>query len=78
MYEEINSGTNLPPRSTSTHGRDGVQIPLRRQGGGSANKTYLFQETKRLLNPASLEKFLVEKMKTLGPRRARRTTSRSS
>src|SRR4030042_1837615 len=36
------------------------------KGGGSANKTYLFQETKALLNPASLEKFLVEKMKTLG------------
>ena len=36
------------------------------KGGGSANKTFLFQETKALLNPASLEKFLAEKMKTLG------------
>jgi fumarate hydratase class I len=35
-------------------------------GGGSANKTYLYQETKALLNPESLERFLVEKMKTLG------------
>jgi fumarate hydratase class I len=36
------------------------------KGGGSANKTMLYQETKTVLNPASLEKFLVEKMKTLG------------
>jgi fumarate hydratase class I len=36
------------------------------KGGGSANKTSLYQETKALLNPASLEKFLTEKMKTLG------------
>ena len=39
------------------------------KGGGSANKTYLFQETKALLNPASLEAFLVEKMKS--PRHGR-------
>ena len=36
------------------------------KGGGSANKTYLYQETKALLNPATLKKFLVEKMSTLG------------
>ena len=36
------------------------------KGGGSANKTSLYQETKALLNPTSLEKFLTEKMKTLG------------
>ncbi len=36
------------------------------KGGGSANKTYLFQETKALLNPASLVKYLSEKMRTLG------------
>jgi fumarate hydratase class I len=36
------------------------------KGGGSANKSYLFQETKALLNPVSLEKFLTEKMKSLG------------
>lgn len=36
------------------------------KGGGSANKTFLFQETKALLNPASLEKFIAEKMKYLG------------
>src|SRR5690606_12061876 len=36
------------------------------KGGGSANKTYLFQQTKALLNEASLEAFLVEKMRTLG------------
>ncbi len=48
------------------------------KGGGSANKTYLFQETKALLNPKSLETFLIEKMKTLGRPRARLTTSLSS
>jgi fumarate hydratase class I len=36
------------------------------KGGGSANKTYLYQETKALLNPSALEQFLIEKMKTLG------------
>ncbi|MDD5629835.1 MAG: FumA C-terminus/TtdB family hydratase beta subunit, partial [Elusimicrobia bacterium] len=36
------------------------------KGGGSANKTFLFQETKALLNPVSLKKFLIEKMKSLG------------
>jgi len=79
MYEEINSGTNLPAQ-IDLYATEGMEYKFLfvAKGGGSANKTYLFQETKALLNPASLEKFLVEKMKTLGPRRARRTTSRSS
>jgi len=67
MYNEINSGTNLPAQIDimSTQG-DEYKFLFVAKGGGSANKTYLFQETKALLNPVTLEKFLVEKMKTLG------------
>jgi fumarate hydratase class I len=67
MYEEVNSGTNLPAQIDlyATHG-DEYRFLFVTKGGGSANKMYLYQETKALLNPASLEKFLVEKMKTLG------------
>ena len=67
MYEEVNSGTNLPAQIDlyATPG-DEYKFLFVTKGGGSANKTYLYQETKALLNPASLEKFLVEKMKTLG------------
>ena len=48
------------------------------KGGSSANKTFLYQETKALLNPGRMVQFLEEKIKTLGPGRARRTISRSS
>lgn len=67
MYEEKNSGTNLPGQ-IDIYAIDGMEYKFLfvAKGGGSANKTYLFQETKALLNPVSLEKFLVEKMKTLG------------
>ncbi len=67
MYEEINTGNNLPAQIDiyATPGRD-YRFLFVAKGGGSANKTYLFQETKALLNPASLETFLVEKMKSLG------------
>jgi fumarate hydratase class I len=67
MYEEVNSGCNLPAQ-IDLYAADGMEYKFLfvAKGGGSANKTYLFQETKALLNPASLEKFLVEKMKTLG------------
>ena len=67
MYEEVNSGTNLPAQIDlyATEG-DAYKFLFVTKGGGSANKMYLYQETKALLNPASLEKFLVEKMKTLG------------
>jgi fumarate hydratase class I len=66
-YDEINTGDNLPAQIDiyATPGRD-YRFLFVAKGGGSANKTYLFQETKALLNPASLERFLVEKMKTLG------------
>ncbi|OIP82584.1 MAG: fumarate hydratase [Porphyromonadaceae bacterium CG2_30_38_12] len=67
MYDEINTGTNLPAQIdlVAYHGNE-YQFLFIAKGGGSANKSYLFQETKALLNPISLEKFLTEKMKTLG------------
>ena len=67
MYEEKNSGNNLPAQ-IDIYADPGMeyQFLFLAKGGGSANKMYLFQETKALLNPASLKKFLVEKMRTLG------------
>ncbi len=67
MYDEANSGTNLPAQ-VDLYATDGMEYHflMIAKGGGSANKTYLFQETKALLNPASLVKYLSEKMKTLG------------
>lgn len=67
MYEEVDTGTNLPAQIDlmATDGME-YQFVFVAKGGGSANKTSLYQETKALLNPASLEKFLTEKMKTLG------------
>ena len=67
MYDEVNTGTNLPAQIdlVATDG-DEYKFLFIAKGGGSANKSYLFQETKALLNPASLEKFLTEKLKTLG------------
>jgi fumarate hydratase class I len=67
MYDEKNSGTNLPAQ-IDLFATDGMEYKLLfvAKGGGSANKTYLFQETKALLNPEKLVKFLTEKMITLG------------
>jgi len=67
MYDEVNTGTNLPAQ-IDIYAADGMSYDFLfvAKGGGSANKTYLFQETKALLNPVSLEKFLIEKMQTLG------------
>ena len=67
MYEEKNSGNNLPAQ-IDLYAAEGsaYELLFLAKGGGSANKTYLFQKTKALLNPESLEAFLVEKMKTLG------------
>ena len=67
MYDEKNSGNNLPAQ-IDVYATSGMSYELLflAKGGGSANKTYLFQQTKALLNPTSLETFLVEKMKTLG------------
>jgi fumarate hydratase class I len=67
MYTEKNSGTNLPAQiDIQAVDGDEYKFLCIAKGGGSANKTYLFQETKALLNPESLEKFLIEKMKSLG------------
>jgi fumarate hydratase, class I len=67
MYDEVNTGTNLPAQIDlmASHG-DEYKFLFIAKGGGSANKSYLFQETKALLNPVSLEKYLTEKMTTLG------------
>jgi fumarate hydratase class I len=67
MYQEKNTGTNLPAQIDlyATPGSEYTFLFIAK-GGGSANKTYLFQETKALLNPRTLEAFLVAKMKTLG------------
>jgi len=67
MYEEKNSGCNLPAQIDiyATSG-EAYKFLFVAKGGGSGNKTYLFQQTKALLNPDSLVPFLVEKMKTLG------------
>ena len=67
MYEEVNTGNNLPAQ-IDIYAVPGMEYRFLfvAKGGGSANKTALFQETRALLNPASLEKFLIEKMKSLG------------
>ena len=67
MYEEVNTKCNLPAQ-IDLEATDGMEYKFLcvTKGGGSANKTYLYQETKALLNPTTLVPFLVEKMKTLG------------
>jgi len=67
MYTEKNTGTNLPAQiDIYAEPGDKYKFLFVTKGGGSANKTYLFQETKALLTPDKLEEFLVQKMKTLG------------
>ncbi|OPZ32174.1 MAG: Fumarate hydratase class I, aerobic [Bacteroidetes bacterium ADurb.BinA174] len=67
MYDEVNTGTNLPAQIDlyATKGNEYKFLCIAK-GGGSANKTYLYQETKALLTPEKLEAFLTEKMKSLG------------
>ena len=67
MYDEVNTKCNLPAQ-IDIEATEGIEYKFLcvTKGGGSANKTYLYQETKALLNPATLVPFLVEKMKTLG------------
>jgi len=67
MFEEKNTGTNLPAQIDlyATTG-DEYKFLFVAKGGGSANKTFLFQETRALLNPKSLEKFVMDKMQLLG------------
>jgi fumarate hydratase class I len=67
MYDEKNTGSNLPAQiDISSVDGDTYGFLFIAKGGGSANKTYLFQETKAVLNPAALEKFLIGKMKAIG------------
>lgn len=67
MYDEVNTGCNLPAQ-IDIHATEGMEYSFLfvAKGGGSANKTYLYQETKALINPKTLIPFLVEKMKSLG------------
>ena len=67
MYEEKNTGTNLPAQiELYAIDGDAYKFLFMAKGGGSANKSYLYQETKAVLNPKSLLAFLDEKMKSLG------------
>ncbi len=67
MYEEVNTKCNLPAQ-IDIEATEGMEYKFLcvTKGGGSANKTYLYQETKAILNPDTLVPFLVGKMKTLG------------
>jgi fumarate hydratase, class I len=66
-YDEKNTGTNLPAEiEIESVDGDAYKLLFMAKGGGSANKSLLFQETKALLNPASLLRWLDEKLRTLG------------
>ena len=67
MYREANTGSNLPAQ-IEVHAVPGDEYKLlfMAKGGGSANKSFLFQETKALLNPRSLAAFLEDKVRSLG------------
>lgn len=67
MWDEKNTGTNLPAelKIEAIPGSE-YKFLFMTKGGGSANKSYLFQETKALLNPTSLARFLDEKLRLIG------------
>ncbi len=67
VYDEINTGNNLPAQIelSATHG-DHYNFLFMAKGGGSANKTYLYQQTKAILNPVSLLQFLEEQVRNIG------------
>jgi fumarate hydratase, class I len=67
MWKEVNTGTNLPAQIDifATEGAK-YEFLFVAKGGGSANKMFLFQETKALLNPKSFEKFVADKLPLLG------------
>lgn len=67
MWKEVNTGTNLPAQIDlfATEGAK-YEFLFVAKGGGSANKMFLFQETKALLNPKSFEKFVGDKLPLLG------------
>ncbi|WP_405061478.1 fumarate hydratase [Kribbella sp. NBC_01505] len=70
MWDEKNTGSNLPAQielySTPGAGDPAYKFLFMAKGGGSANKSFLFQETKAVLNPAGMMKFLDEKIRSLG------------
>ncbi len=71
MWDERNTGSNLPAQieiavDTKAGHEMAYEFLFMAKGGGSANKSYLFQETKALLNPESFARFLDEKLRTLG------------
>jgi len=71
MFDEVNTGNNLPVQfdiyaTPGEHHADEFQLMFVAKGGGSANKTFLFQETRAVLNPKKLAEFLALKMMTLG------------
>ncbi|WP_419851355.1 fumarate hydratase [Candidatus Poriferisocius sp.] len=67
MFEERNTGNNLPAQiEIYAAPGDAYSFLFMAKGGGSANKSYLFQETKALLNPESLTRFMDEQLRTLG------------
>tara|TARA_A100001037_G_scaffold84233_3_gene76333 strand:- start:6266 stop:7894 length:1629 start_codon:yes stop_codon:yes gene_type:complete len=67
MYDEVNTGSNLPAQIELYADKgDAYKFLFVAKGGGSANKAFLFQQTRALLNPESMMKFLEEKVRTLG------------
>jgi fumarate hydratase class I len=71
MFEEVNTGNNLPVQfdimaAPGEHHADEFHLMFVAKGGGSANKSFLFQETRAILTPEKLLGFLEIKMKTLG------------
>ena len=67
MYDEVNTGDNLPAQiDLYADEGDEYHFLFIAKGGGSANKSFLYQQTRAVLNPKSLIKFLDEKIKTLG------------
>ncbi|WP_114376695.1 fumarate hydratase [Elioraea thermophila] len=71
LFEEVNTGNNLPVQfdiyaAPGEEHAEEFQLMFVAKGGGSANKTFLFQETRALLNPERLYAFIETKLKTLG------------
>ncbi|MGG5810369.1 fumarate hydratase [Falsiroseomonas sp. CW058] len=71
MWDEVNTGNNLPVEFSimaqpGDHHADELHLMFVLKGGGSANKTFLFQQTRAVLSPEKLLKFLEDKIKTLG------------
>ncbi len=71
MFDEVNTGNNLPVQfdimaAPGEHHADELALMFVAKGGGSANKTFLYQETRAVLNPVKIAEFLAAKIKTLG------------